>query len=245
MLKVLLADDEPGILALLENIVATINGITIVGRTQTIEATKECFIETEPDIVILDIQFPDGSGVDLARKLVMLDSDIDLVFITAHPGFTLKAFELYSYDYILKPIEESRVIRTIMQIKKERELLLDSSPLSKNSSNNGGIRLGIRTENEILLINSEDILFIERAGKSVYIHTTDNSVETKETLHNLESKLPSNFFRSHKACLVNLNHINKIVPWNNNAYQIKFKKSEQDAFLSRRRTNELLRLLDV
>lgn len=243
MLKILLADDEPGILALLENILATIDEITIVGRTQTIEETQKCFAETEPDIVILDIQFPDGSGVDLARKLVGLDPEIDLIFVTAHTGFTLEAFELYSYDYILKPIDESRVVRTIMQIKKERELQFESSPSLSTLSDN--IRLGIRTEKEIVLINSDDILFIERAGKSVYIHTIDGTVETRETLHNLESKLRGQFFRSHKACLVNINQIEKIIIWNNNAYQISFRKSNKEAFLSRRRSNELLRLLDV
>lgn len=239
MLKILLASDKPRILALLENILSTINKTTIVGKTQTIDETQKCFVETEPDIIILDIQFPDGSGMDLAKKLVMLDLGINIVFIAAHPRFTMEAFELYSYDYILKPIDESRVKRTIMQIIKKRKLQPHFTPIDRN------IKLGIRTDNEIVLINSEDILFIERTDKKVYIHTVDDTVKIKETLYNLESKLQGHFFRSHKACLVNINKIEKIKFWSNNAYQIKFKKSDKEAFLSRRRYSELLGQLNV
>ncbi|MFY9174312.1 MAG: LytTR family DNA-binding domain-containing protein [Peptococcia bacterium] len=245
MLKVLLADDEPGILSLLEGIISSISELKIVAKAQSIEEARNCFMETEPDIVILDIQFPDGSGVELAREFTKLDPEIDIVFVTAHPGFTLEAFELYSYDYILKPVDESRVCRTIMQIKRERENLPESSLVYDNALIERNIKFGIRVENEILLLDSQDILYIERLGKSVLIHTLDKVIETKETLINLENKLRGQFFRSHRACLVNINKIEKIVLWSENAYQIKFKQSTKEAFLSRRRSGELLQLFEI
>lgn len=245
MLKVLLADDELGILALTESVLSSMSDLTIVAKAQSVEDARRCFLETEPDIVILDIQFPDGSGVELGRELVKLDPEIDVIFITAHPGFTLEAFELYSYDYILKPIDEDRVRRTMMQIKKEREAQADSSLISNKKISDENIKIGVRTENEIVLLNSQDILFIESSGRSVLIHTKDRVIESKETLRNLESRLAGQFFRSHKACLVNINKIDKIVFWSENAYQIKFKGSEKEAFLSRRRSSDLLGLFEV
>lgn len=245
MLNVLLADDEPGILALIDSIISSINELNIVGKAQSLEEARQLFLETEPDIVVLDIEFPDGSGVDLARELTKLDPEIDLIFITAHPGFTLEAFELYSYDYILKPIDDDRVRRTMMQIKREREALPVLSLLHDKSVIERNFKLGIRVENEIILLNSQDILFIERSGKNVHIHTNDKVIETKETLYNLESKLSGQFFRSHRSCLVNINKIEKIVVWNENTYQIMFKKSTKEAFLSRRRAGDLLQLFEM
>ncbi len=245
MLKVLLADDEPGILAFLESILSTIKDISVVGQAQTVEEARQRFMETEPDIVFLDIQFPDGSGMDLARELVRLDPDIDLVFVTAHPGFTHEAFELYSYDYILKPIDENRVIRTIMQIKKERETQQEYYPLKQKATNDKNIILGVKKDSELLLINSKDILFIERVGKNVLIHTVNGTLKTNETLKNLENILAGQFFRSHKACLVNINKIEKIIFYSYNAYQIKFKKSDKEAFLSRRRAAGLFQLFAI
>jgi DNA-binding LytR/AlgR family response regulator len=216
----------------------------IVGKTQTVADTLKCFSETEPDIVFLDIEFPDGSGIDLAKKLVSIDSDIDIVFVTGHPGFALDAFEIYSYDYILKPIDESRVLRTLRQIKKEREFMIGQS-LYNTESLEKPSRVAVKAEDEIVLINPREILFLERVDKKVIIHTPNHTYETTETLYNLEAKLPGPFFRSHKACLVNLNQIEKIVPWNNNTYQIIFKESKKEAYLSRRRANELLKHLPV
>ncbi|MGI6711531.1 MAG: LytR/AlgR family response regulator transcription factor [Bacillota bacterium] len=232
-LKVIIADDEIEIVGLLESILTGIEGVEIVGQANSVYEAKRVVGEKGPDLAILDIQFIDGSGISLAKELKSVDPNIDLFFITAYPDYAIEAFKLYSFDYILKPIDEDRVIKTIKKIKKKREASLEQSNLSLGKSNSP-CRLVIKNGAEIVLVQFNDILFIERDGRKSKVHCINNVYETPETLKNIENKLNQKFFRTHKSYIVNLEHVEKVKPWNMNTYQIKFHNSTKQAHLSRK-----------
>ncbi|KKM09591.1 hypothetical protein SY88_18585 [Clostridiales bacterium PH28_bin88] len=241
-LKVLLADDEAGVLALLESILRELPDVLVVAKAQTVQETVRKAMKNEPDVAFLDIQFPDGSGIELATELRAIDPDLDVIFVTAHSDFTLEAFQLYSYDYILKPIDENRVIQTVKRLKKERDAFIDQSSLLVEKLNTPR-RLAIKQGQDILLIDPAKIMFLERVDNKVLIHCTDCSYETAGPLHELEARLGQGFFRSHRSYIINLEHVEKIVSLNDNTYQILFGKKSKEAFLSRRRVADLLERL--
>ncbi len=237
-LKILIADDEPGVLFTLEEIISGIQNVSVVGKASTVQDAYYQILQTEPDVVILDIHFPDGSGIKLAERLFSADIDFNVVFLTVDPNFTLDAYKMYSYDYILKPFDENRVIRTIMRLKKQKE---KGYPTQISEKTEAPYRIAVKKGQEIVLINPETIIFLEKAAKKVTIHhCSDIKYELTDTLERLEKELNRNFFRSHKSYLINVDYIQKIVPWNENTYQIHFKNTNKQAALSRRKFNELL-----
>lgn len=238
MLNVLIADDEPGVLVVMESILSGVKDI-ILHKAQTSREALDCFLKNKVDVIFLDIGFADGSGIELAKKMMSFDPDITMVFVTGNPKFALDAFEIYSYDYILKPIDEVRVLRTVKRIIKEKT----SSLRTKEEKEIPLVAL--KNGKEIILINSSEILFLERVGNLVKIHSLKGEYETTEPLTNLQQKLKGSFFRSHKSCIVNLKWIDKIVAWNSNTYQIHFKNSKKKADLSRRKAHEIFKVLPL
>lgn len=239
VLQVLIADDDPGILVLLENILNSIPQVSIIGKTETAADTIKMANENEIDVALLDIDFPDGKGIELAKKLQSLDPDIDIVFVTAYADYSLEAFNIYSYDYILKPIDENRVIQTVNRLLEEKKLSAEKTfhLLEKFNSIH---RLAIKSGTEIEFINMDEILFLERNNKKVTIYCENSILDTYESLNSLENKLNNHFFRSHKSYIINIELIEKISSWNKNIYQIFFKNSSKQAQLSRRKSNALL-----
>jgi len=236
-LKILIADDELGIILSLETIISAINNVSVVGKASTIQDAYRQILQTEPDIIFLDIHFPDGSGIDLAERLFSSGMDINIIFITTDPSFSLDAFNVYSYDYIIKPVDENRLLRTITRLKKQIEL---KSPAHISEKKEEPCRIAVKKEKEIILIDQETIIFLEITGKKITMHCFDNKYELTGTLDQLEKKLAHNYFRSHKSYLVNIYCIQKIVPWNDNTYLIYFKNTTEQAALSRRKYQELL-----
>lgn len=236
-LKVLIADDEPEVLLTLREIISGMENVSDVRTASTVKEVYEQVLKTEPDIIFLDIHFPDGSGLELAESLLSAGLDVKVVFVTLNPSFTLDTLKMYSYDYILKPIDESRVIRTIMRLKKQKA---KESPDRIFQKTDTLYRLAVKKGKELVLIDPRTIIFLEKVRKKVTIHCREGKYELTDTLERLEKKLSHPFFRCHKSFIVNINFIQKVVPWNENTYQIHFIDTTKEAPLSRRKYDELL-----
>ncbi|MDD4783530.1 MAG: response regulator, partial [Syntrophaceticus sp.] len=108
-LKVAAADDERGVLLLLKSILSEMDGIQLAGVSENAADAIELVESQKPDLALLDIELPDMKGIELAEKLRQIKPDLYIVFITAYENYSLDAFRLYAYDYILKPIDQRRV----------------------------------------------------------------------------------------------------------------------------------------
>jgi len=232
VLKVIIAEDEPGVLMTLVNIVNSIEGVSVIGTASSIADAYKLTLSTSADVIILDIHFPDGSGIDLAKKLTASEIDIDFVFVTVDPEFSLDAHELYSYDYILKPIDENRMVRTLSRLKNQ-----------KIESDKEVRHLLIKVDNESIIIEQDNIIFIEKLGKKIVVHSIKEQYETYGTLDWAESQLSENFFRSHKSYLINMHFVKKITQWNKSIYHICFHNTTNIAYLSRRKHSSLINKL--
>mgnify|MGYP003937257183 FL=1 len=239
--KVVMADDEHGVMLILCSILSKLEGAMVVGTAENAKDTIKLTMEQNPDLAFLDIELPDMKGIELAEKLRDIKPDMAIVFITAHQEYSLDAFKLYASDYILKPIDEERVKSTFQRIYK----MLEISKKSNTSSYTEPSRISINLGDERIFIKLNEIFYIERSGRHTIISCTNGKYKTRQTLQEMEKHLGKMFFRSHKSFIINTDRIEKIVSFPNSSYyEVKFNDCEDKALLSRDRMSELMKYSD-
>ena len=202
-------------------------------------------LKLKPQVVFVDIEMPQLTGMDAVRELLEKIEDLVVIFVTAHADFAVEAFEISSFDYILKPFKADRVEKTLEKIRKhfsEKEVDLGKLYNMFKSTE----KLCIKSGYELHFIDTDSIYYIEKDRKKTVIHTTGGTHETNESISDLTGRLnATNFFRSHKCYLINLQMIQKIVPWGDNSYLVKFFNSNNDALISRAKVKMLYDLLEI
>lgn len=235
-IRIIIADDEPGILLLLRSIFGELKGALVVGTAENGSSTIKLIKEQSPDLAFLDIELPDMKGTELAEKIKEIKPDLKIVFITAHQEYALEAFKLYALDYILKPIDEERVKTTFERIQQ----MLKISKKGKFGSEQK-IRISINLGNERVFLRSDEIFYIEKTERYATIYCITGKFKTRETLHELEKNLGKEFFRSHKSFVINMQRVERIVNYSNSSYyEVIFKNYKGKALLSRDRIHELM-----
>ncbi len=243
MLKILIADDNSVSRQLLRQTIETMEDVKVVGEAENGQELVEMANRLKPHLNLVDLDMPVLNGLDAIRQLAESNPRQYYVIITGHPDYALEAFNLYSFDYILKPFNPERVIQTISKIKdkfKDRGYQLLVKALNTPQ------KLYVKSGNEILFIDTQNIIFIEKENKKTVIHTTDNKYETNEDIKDLEKRLNQNyFFRSHKSYLINLKMVEKLVVWGDTAYIVKFTRTNKDALMSKKKVRLLQNLLNI
>ncbi|PKM76959.1 MAG: DNA-binding response regulator [Firmicutes bacterium HGW-Firmicutes-15] len=231
-LRVLIADDNPDFCRYLKGIIEAVPDFTVVAMASN---GKEAIILSQayqPQVVFLDIEMPEINGVEAARELAKTQPDICFVFCTAYPDYALQAFELYSFDYILKPINE-------MRVKKTLERLMAKINGEQLSGNHSALGILFDTDNRQVYINSNEIMYIENSKPKVIIKTEKQIYLARGTLHSLEIRLnPYGFFRCHRGYLVNLTKVEALVPFGH-TFQICLQSG--DTVLLSRKREKILR----
>ena len=243
MISVVIADDELLARDELSYLLKQCEDIEIVGEaTQGTEALEK-ILALKPDVAFLDIHMPNLDGLTVARKLLEEEQNLMIVFATAYDKHAIQAFEVNAVDYLLKPFDEERVLKTVERLRQRiRDPKSDSQNESLNNSLIGLLKkmagesvaaavgqfqvpkiskLAVQGEESVVLIDPNDIFYVYRENRDVFIKTSNKVYSTKYTLQTLEEKLASYpFFRSHRSYLVNLNFVQELVPWFNGAYTI-------------------------
>ena len=152
--KVVMADDEPGVMLLLCSILSKLERALVIGAADNAKDAIALVREHNPDLAFLDIELPDIKGIELAERLREIKPDLAIVFITAHQEYSLDAFKLYAFDYILKPIDEERVKSTFQRIYK----MLEISKKSNTFPNTETCRISITDRRSFYRSSSKTIL---------------------------------------------------------------------------------------
>ena len=227
MLKVYIVEDEPLARDELRFLLAKYEFVDVVGESENAKAAREDIAILQPDLVFLDIELADGNSLTLAKELqTILPAHSAIVFATAYDEYALKAFDLNATDYLLKPIAEARLEKTLKKVKAmhERQKLNRFQPPRHESSQ----KLVVSVEERIVLLELEKILYVESNGGKCIIVTSDQRFEVKESLINMEKKLLDfTFMRVHRSYLVNMHHICEIHPWVNATYNLIMKNDSQ------------------
>lgn len=199
-----------------------------------------------PHVVFLDIQMPDIDGINLAKEIIRAEEPPLIIFVTAYDKYAIDAFEVNAIDYILKPANQERVQTAVQRIK---ELLgtkesKGSFMTELNSALNKILEKGDEKFNRITLFHEEsgnrviteisDIFWIFAKEDKTFAKTKQGEFRIFETLGNLSKRLPEDLFvRTHKAYIVNVKHIQEVVPWFSGTYNLKMKDGETELPLSR------------
>lgn len=129
-LKAVIMDDERLAISYLEKILSDLEGIEVIGKYQDPRLALTEAPQLNPDVIFLDVEMPGISGIEAAEKLQELIPGIDIVFVTAYDEYAVKAFELNALDYVLKPIERDRLVKTVRRLSERRVRQATALPVS-------------------------------------------------------------------------------------------------------------------
>lgn len=253
MVRLIIVDDEECALDELDYIIRKEPGFEICGAyTNPLIALSQIIIQ-KPDVVFLDIEMPELNGLSLAKEMISINSDIKFVFITSYDEYALKAFEVNAFDYILKPIDEVRFKKTLDKLKLlkgkkfiDRDYILEKLNSIENSLKLNTEKIVAFSGEEISILKSKDILYLEVQMKEVQIVTKQGKYTTKGSLEYWENKLVNNgFIRCHRSFLVNSKHMRKISPMFNKSYSLFLEDCKTEIPVAKNFFKRLKTFLDM
>jgi len=239
-LRTIIVDDEPLARDSVRMLLQGDPEIEIAGDCSGVDAAA--LIErTSPDIMFLDVQMPEVDGFDLLEA-VGADAVPAVVFVTAYDEYALRAFEVHAIDYLLKPFDDARFDRALSRAKErarsrgpknERlgDLVRERSRFLK--------RFLVRVRDKIIVVNADDIDWIEAADYYVSLHVGSKTHLLRETMSDLETRLdPERFFRAHRSAIVNIDRVREIHPMFRgdcalvlaDGTQVKLSRTRRDEF---------------
>ena len=239
-IKVLLVEDEEGIRALLRKIIERVDDFEVVGESAQMLEAISLFTKEKPEVVFLDIEINGGSGLECARMIADLDPKTKIIFATAHSEFMSNAFEVYAFDYLVKPFNVERVSQTL-ELIKALKLSQRNEEIDKIVKYEQGLnKLLVKGKESMSFVDINDIILVQRENSSTVIYTKQDAFITTASLSDIEAKLePDQFLRSHKSYLINLSQITKIEPYGRWTYIVKFKDIDKDALLTAEKYEEI------
>jgi len=202
-IKCLIVDDEPVAREILENYLAKIPQIELVKSCQNVTEAFEILNANNIDLILLDINMPEISGLQLAKAITQ---KARIIFTTAYREYALDGFDLQAVDYLLKPISFDRFLKAINKYFE----LIPKNTISNNNSNSSSKNdfIFIRSDRKMVKLNFDTILYVESLSDYVKIFTSQSMFITRETITNIESKLPQeSFLRIHRSYLVAISKI--------------------------------------
>ncbi|MGZ3864634.1 MAG: LytR/AlgR family response regulator transcription factor [Bacteroidia bacterium] len=239
-MRAIIVDDERLARQELKSLLAEHKDIEIIAECTNAAEAKEKVAALKPDVVFLDIQMPGKNGLELAQELTPVP---ELVFITAHDEFALRAFEVNALDYLLKPIQPERLQEAIKKLMSKEE----GEPVSEE------FRTVLTDEDQVFLKDGERCWFVKLAnvrlfeseGNYVRVHFENSRPLILRSLNNLEQRLsPNSFFRASRKHIVNLRWIENIEPWFNGGLMVKLRGGEQIE-ISRRQSVKLKDMMSL
>lgn len=241
-MKVLLVEDESGIRLLLRKIIEKNKEFQVVGEADNLTDAVTLFHRTKPDVVFLDIEISGASGLDCAKIIADVNPKTKIIFATAHAEYMSNAFEVYAFDYLLKPFNVERVNRTlqrILDLSRQKE----AEPLERIVKYEKGLeKLLVKGRESMSFVDIRDIILVQREEGSTVIYTAKDSFSTSAGLGEIEEKLdPQQFMRSHKSYIINVSQIRKIEPYGRWTYIVTFKDLKQDALITQEKYEEIKR----
>lgn len=202
---IIIDDNELAIKTLKSLLANFCPNVRVLGASQTIGIGVKLINELDPEVVFLDVEIKNEVGFDLFSYFP--NPTFSVIFTTAHEKYAFKALKSKCFDYLLKPIDPAELVKTISRFEQEKNV--QSSITNEISSVK---RIAFIINNEYIFIEENQIMYLKADGKYTDIVTQNNKIhKSTKNLGEIEPLLSSNFFKSHKACIVNMNFISKFI----------------------------------
>jgi DNA-binding LytR/AlgR family response regulator len=205
-LNVMIIDDEPLARKGLKEYIADVDFLQLSGEFDSPLKAMELISRGEVQLLFLDIQMPKITGLDFFKSLQQAPP---VIFTTAYPQYALDGFELNALDYLVKPISFDRFLKAALKAKEYYELRQQN----KLSSSETVIQKDffIKSDNQLVRIAFDELLFIEALQNYVCIHTAAKKYISYLTMRSVEEYLPEGqFIKTHKSFIVNAAKIDAI-----------------------------------
>lgn len=196
-IKCIIVDDEPLAVSLLGNYVEKIPFLELVFSSENPIEALEYIQKNEADLVFLDIQMPEITGINFMK---IVGDKMKYILTTAYSEYALEGYEHNVIDYLLKPISFDRFNQSILKIQER---------FSFNETNEPN-HFFVKSSGQQHRINFNEILYVESIKDYVNIKTESHEYIVLDTLKSLENQLPGNFTRVHKSFILNLNVIRSL-----------------------------------
>jgi two-component system response regulator LytT len=273
-LTALIIDDEPLARQELQYLLDAAGDVQVLAfGTNGIEAVQ--LIRThKPDVIFLDVQMPGLDGFAVLKKVLSLDKKGQLpqvVFATAYDQYAVRAFEVNAIDYLLKPFDKARLVKTLDKVRlkvaaggdganpatgmdtaAESKLdallrMVEERSVPAASAPRSG-KVVVRAQNRLLLVDQRDVCFASIEGGTISVVTKAIEGEYNcRTLEELMEQLdPDGFWRAHRSFVVNIQHIREVVPWFKSSYQLRMDdRKNTEIPVSRSQTKRLRELFNL
>ncbi|WP_129600716.1 LytR/AlgR family response regulator transcription factor [Anaerophilus nitritogenes] len=182
--------------------------------------------KNEIDVVFADINMPKLDGMTFSKIIHRFEKNPKIVFITAYKEYAIEAFEIYAFDYILKPYSNERIIQTLKKLQEHKE---------GNFKENCLYHKVIVCKNEkMIVLDCTDIYYCEAHERETFVYTKEEKYIAKINISQFFDKLSKDhFFRSHRSYIINLDKIQEIIPWFHHTYNVKMKDLDCEIPVSR------------
>ena len=192
----IIIDDEPLAVNLLESYVSKVEDLKLIGTfNNPLEALK-LLRETSVDVLFLDIQMPEITGVEFKK---IINPEVKVIFTTAYSEYALESYDLNAVDYLLKPITFQRFLQAIEKVQDKTVSI---------QANDGIDYLFVKTEYRHQKLFFSDILYLKGLSDYVAIQTKEGKILTLQNMKDFEKVLPKHkFIRVHRSYIVSLEHI--------------------------------------
>lgn len=239
-LRIALADDDNAMRGIMRRVVEKAGGYEIVLEACDGEELLAGLKDTQADVVLMDIEMPGKTGIECAKVIQDTDPKTVIVFATAHEQYMGDAFQVYAFDYLVKPFKVERMLNTL-ELIRERLLGAPQPVEAKASARRQTKRLMLHHREGVSMVDTDDILLVQREERSTVMYTIgEKRYVIPETLSEIMEKLPEELFlRSHKSYIVNVDAIDSILPYGRWTYIIKLRGTEHDALITHEKFEEL------
>ena len=235
-MKVLVVDDTRLARQELKTLLATHADVELVGEADDLPSAREAVQGLLPDLLLLDIQLPSGTGFDLLEQLDPLPL---VIFTTAYDQYAVRAFESNALDYLVKPVAPDRLAAALERARSRMDTTSSRDEDRSRGCLGAEDTVFLRDGERCWFVALRDISHLMVDGNYVRVWFQGQRAMLTRSLSALEARLdPAIFFRANRNTLVNLRHIASIDPWVNDGYRIKLRDGNEIE-VSRRQAREL------
>lgn len=199
-MNIAICDDEKGACLVIEELVRKADSdaeISVFTNPDELLNAEDLF-----DLVFLDIQMEEMTGIDAAKRLRTRETQPEIVFISAVQEYVFDAFDVEAFHYLIKPVDLVKFAkvydRVKMRIADKKKILLETEEAAI---------LSVKSKTRQYSLKMTDVLYVENQLKKLLIHTKEETIDLYGAMKDIEAQTGDGFFRCHRGYLVNLGHI--------------------------------------
>lgn len=234
VLRVLIVDDARLARQELRTLLSALPWVQCVGEADDVPAAREAIATLAPDLVLLDVQMPSGTGFDVLDGLERVPS---VVFVTAYDTYAVRAFRANALDYLVKPVEAPRLLEALERARQR--VPLDVEAPMRHGTLGAQDHVFLREGERCWFVSIAEIRRLVVDGNYTRLWFRDQNALLARSLSALEARLPSDlFFRANRNTLVNLRRIRAVTPGIGDGYDLALDDGSE-VEVSRRQAREL------